>query len=68
MLANEISFNIQYPLLKASEVAKILSISRAKAYQLLNSGHIPIVRIDHSVRVRREDLQNYLKINWIGPE
>ena len=67
MLTNEISFNIQYPLLKASEVAKILSISRAKAYQLLNSGHIPIVRIDHSVRVRREDLQNYLKINWIGP-
>jgi hypothetical protein len=29
---------------------------------------VPIVRIGHSVRVRREDLQNYLKINWIGPD
>ncbi len=44
-------------LLKPAEVAQILQISRAKAYQLLQRGEIPTVRIGTIVRVKRSDLE-----------
>ena len=48
-------------LLKSDEVAEILHISRSMAYLLMKRGDIPTVRIGSSVRVRTEDLDQYIK-------
>ena len=45
-----------YRLLRPAEVAKILGISRAQVYRLIQMGEIPSVRILGSIRVRPEDL------------
>ncbi len=50
-------------LLKAKEVAEILKISRAMAYNLMLRGEIPTVRIGKCRRVRPEDLINYIESN-----
>jgi len=47
-------------LLKSDEVAEILKVSRSFAYQLMNRGDIPTVRIGSAVRVRVEDLEAYI--------
>ena len=48
-------------LLKSDEVAEILHISRSMAYLLMQRGDIPTVRIGSAVRVRTEDLDQYIK-------
>jgi excisionase family DNA binding protein len=48
-------------LLKATEVARILNISRALAYRLMQIGRIPVVRINRAVRVKPEDLDRYIE-------
>jgi excisionase family DNA binding protein len=48
-------------LLKASEVAEMLQLSRSKAYQLMQQGEIPTVRMGRTVRVKRSDLEEYIK-------
>lgn len=53
-------------LLKASDVAKILNISRPMAYRLTSTGELPSVRIGGSVRVRKEDLEKYINQCWTG--
>jgi excisionase family DNA binding protein len=50
-------------LLKAKEVAEILKISRAMAYNLMLRGEIPTVRIGKCRRVRPEDLIKYKESN-----
>lgn len=50
-------------LLKPAEVADILQVSRAKAYQLMQREEIPTVRIGKLVRVRRADLERYIHEN-----
>ena len=47
-------------LLRAVEVAEILNISRAFAYQLMQRGDIRTVFIGASRRVRPEDLRDYI--------
>jgi excisionase family DNA binding protein len=47
-------------LLKPAEVADILQVSKALAYQMLKRGEIPTVRFGTTVRVRREDLAKYI--------
>ena len=51
------------PLLKASEVASKLNISKALAYRLMQRGEIRCVRIGNAVRVRPEDLQAFVATN-----
>jgi len=53
--------NRDIPLLKASDVARYLNISRSLAYQLLQCGDIPSVRINSLVRVRPSDLDEYIQ-------
>ena len=48
------------PLLKATDVAKILNISRALAYRLLQYGDIPAIKIKNTVRVKPSDLEKYI--------
>ena len=50
-------------LLKASDVAEILNISKAFAYKLMQSGALPTVRIEGARRVRAEDLDAYIDEN-----
>ena len=53
-------------LLKPADIAKTLNICLSKAYQLMQTGEIPTVRIDHSVRVRPCDLDEYIERCWSG--
>jgi len=48
------------PLLKASELSKLLQISKSCAYRLMKTGEIPTIRIGKSVRVRKEDLDKFI--------
>jgi excisionase family DNA binding protein len=48
-------------LLKATDVAMRLNISRSLAYQLMQSGDIPTVRISRSVRVLESDLEEFIQ-------
>jgi excisionase family DNA binding protein len=50
-------------LLTAQEVANILNISRSFAYTLLQTGQIPSIRLGRSVRVRPQDLEEYIDSN-----
>ena len=48
-------------LLRVSEAAPLLSVSRSKAYELAETGQIPVVRIGRSVRIPRRDLLEWIK-------
>ncbi len=48
-------------LLKSEEVARILHVSRSFAYLLMKRGDIPTVRIGTAVRVRPQDLEQYIQ-------
>ncbi len=50
-------------LLTAPEMARQLRISRSKAYALLEKGKIPVVRVGSNVRVRQEDVDEYIRRN-----
>lgn len=57
---NHSSFPDEMNLLKPSEIARILNISRSLAYRLLEGGEIPMVRINSAVRVKKCDLITYI--------
>lgn len=50
-------------LMTGEEIAKILHVSRAYAYQLMRQKLIPTVKIGRSVRVRPEDLERFISAN-----
>ena len=50
-------------LLKASEVARILNISRSLVYSLIQTGKIPHIRINQAVRVHQGDLNKFIEGN-----
>lgn len=50
-------------LLTAGDVASRLNISKSKAYQLMQRGEIPCIRIERTTRVRSADLETYIKQN-----
>lgn len=47
--------------LTVMQVARALAISRAKAYTLVESGRLPCIRIDRSVRVSVVALNRWLE-------
>lgn len=51
-------------LLTAPDVARILSISKGAAYKLIQLNQIPSIRINRSIRVRPEDLDEFISQNW----
>jgi excisionase family DNA binding protein len=53
-------------LLRVTDVARLMSISRSMAYQLVQRGEIPSVRIKNSVRVKAADLEEYIRQNYSG--
>jgi len=54
---------ILHTLLKATDVAEILNISRAMAYRLMQTREIPTGRIGKARRVRSVDLHKYIDKN-----
>ena len=50
-------------LLKATEVARILNISKSMVYRLMKNGKIPYVRINQAFRIRPEDLDKFIEEN-----
>ena len=53
-------------LLTAGDVASRLNISKAKAYQLLQRGEIPCIRMGRTIRVRPAELEAYIlqNVRW----
>jgi excisionase family DNA binding protein len=47
-------------LLRPETVARLLSLSRSKVYQMIADGTLPSIKIAGSRRIRREDLQRWL--------
>ena len=50
-------------LLTAEQVAERLNISLSQAYTLMRRGEIPTVKLGRSVRVREEDLNQFILEN-----
>jgi len=48
-------------LLKVSEVVEFLKLSTNRVYTLIKQGVLPSVRVGGSIRVIREDLEQFLK-------
>jgi excisionase family DNA binding protein len=48
-------------LLRAPEVARFLRVTPSRAYQVMASGQIPVVRIGRSVRVSRRQLEAWIE-------
>jgi excisionase family DNA binding protein len=50
-------------LLKATEVARILNISKSLVYRLIHTGKIPSIRINQAVRIHNDDLNRFIEGN-----
>ncbi len=59
-------FDPSVKFLRAGDVALRLNISRSLAYQLMQSGKIPTVRMNRTVRVKESDLYAYIQKCWSG--
>ena len=61
------AIDLSEPFLSCTDLARMLHISRSKAYGLVQSGEIPSVRIGtSSVRVRPSDLRAYITSRLSG--
>ena len=55
--------------LRVPEVAALLRVPRSRAYQMVQDGDIPAVRIsEKSIRVNRRDLEEHLRQRRTGPQ
>jgi len=50
-------------LLKPSEVAETLNVSRSLVYQLIRSNVLPVVKIKSAVRIKKSDLNDFINSN-----
>jgi excisionase family DNA binding protein len=53
-------------LISVSEVGELLGMGRSWVYQQIKSGEIPSVQLGGSVKVKREDLEEYIQSNRRG--
>jgi excisionase family DNA binding protein len=54
-------------LLDSREIARVLGISRTKAFQLMSTGVIPVVRIGRCARAPRLELGKWIDAQTIAP-
>jgi len=47
-------------LITVMEMAKLLRISRSKAYSLIKESNFPLIKIGKSIRINKEKLLNWL--------
>lgn len=55
-------------LLTVAEVAGLLRVSTMTVYRLIRTGELPAVRVGRNYRVRRNDLDMYLREKVVEPE
>jgi excisionase family DNA binding protein len=48
-------------LLRAEEVAKLLSVGRSMVFEMISAGELPVVRIRRCVRVPRAALESWIE-------
>ena len=63
MISENSTYQLTIPaniLLKGDDIAKILNISRSFAFQLMQRGEIPTVKLGRAVRVRPADLERFI--------
>jgi excisionase family DNA binding protein len=48
--------------LRVPELAEVLKINRGMAYELVNSGQIPSIRIGRSIRVPVDALRKWIEL------
>jgi excisionase family DNA binding protein len=66
-MGNDISKTLNVErLLRASEVAETLNVSKAFVYQLMQKGLIRTVRIGASRRIRMGDLLRFIEENTVS--
>ena len=53
-------------LLTGEDVAERLQVSKSFAYDLMRRGDIPTVRLGRAVRVRPQDLEEFIESNVCG--
>ena len=52
---------------KATEIARMLNVSKAHVYNLIASGNLPSVQVGQLKRVRPEDLEIFIEQNLNNP-
>lgn len=60
-LSNEGTFQPFDRLLKAREVAQVMGVSESRAYHLMSSGVLPVIRIGKAVRVSQNELDKWIQ-------
>ena len=55
--------NVEEILLRGEDVARLLNISRSKAYQLMQQRKISTIQIGRSIRVHPRDLEEFIGHN-----
>jgi excisionase family DNA binding protein len=50
-------------LLRGAEVARVLSVSRSRAYQMMSDGTLPVLRMGRAVRVPKRALTKWVEAN-----
>lgn len=53
-------------LLRISEAALFLAVSRSSIYQLMEHGQLPYVKVGRARRVRQQDLDQFVLARLIG--
>ncbi len=53
-------------LLRIPEVARMLSLSRSRVYEMTQTGEMPHVRMGKSVRVPHSALLRYIELRTVG--
>ena len=56
-----------YELLSIQEVCQELKMGKSWVYRRLKSGEIPSIKLGHNIKVKREDLEEYLEDNRYRP-
>jgi excisionase family DNA binding protein len=54
------------PLLRVTDAAQILKVSRSNIYQVMDRGDLPYVKIGKSRRIRPEDLARLIEQRTVG--
>lgn len=57
---------MQIQLLEPSEVAEALKVSKSLVYSLIRNGELKSVKFGKTVRVRPEDLENFINEKLTG--
>ncbi|MFF4542220.1 helix-turn-helix domain-containing protein [Streptomyces aureus] len=50
--------------LTVAEVASVMGVAKMTVYRLVNSGHLPAIRVGRSFRVPEEAVYEFLRESW----